>query len=208
MRGEGKQAKQRLLREQQRLHRTVIPFQAVVDAISGGTVTLQEDGIPFDQPAAKIKGVLIEQGDLVLVAPIGESGEEFVVIGTIDDGSIPTELELPAQIRSIGATPSVSALAAAGSSATVSITGTDTAGMVQLVPGGSGIASGSVLTITFSSPRANGNYFVGLTPNSNAARAVTNIGPASRSSVSFSLTVGAALTSGSTYQWLFFVVGY
>jgi hypothetical protein len=80
--------------------------------------------------------------------------------------------------------------------------GNDTEGVIQLTPGGTGITTGTQLTVTFAAARSTGNYAVLLTPMSSAARtAGWNVGPASRTTTGWALTSGVALSSGSVYQW-------
>jgi hypothetical protein len=94
--------------------------------------------------------------------------------------------------------------AAAGSTATATVTGTDDEGLIVLTPGGTGITTGTQAIVTFKLPRASANYTVHLQAFSAAARtAGATVGPASRSASSWQITTGTALSSGSTYQWLY-----
>lgn len=100
--------------------------------------------------------------------------------------------------------PTIAAAAAAGTTATVTITGNDEEGIIVLVPGGTGIATGTQATVTFGLARPSANYTVHLQPFSSAARtAGATVGPTSRSASGWSITTGTALSSGSTYQWLY-----
>lgn len=94
--------------------------------------------------------------------------------------------------------------AAAGTTATVTITGNDEEGIIVLTPGGTGITTGVQATVTFGLPRPSANYTVHLQPFSSAARtAGATVGPTSRSASGWSITTGTALSSGSVYQWLY-----
>jgi hypothetical protein len=100
--------------------------------------------------------------------------------------------------------PTIAAQAAAGSTATATITGNDEEGIIVLTPGGAGITTGTQAIITFKLPRASANYTVHLQPFSAAARtAGATVGPASRSASSWQITTGTALSSGSVYQYLY-----
>jgi hypothetical protein len=100
--------------------------------------------------------------------------------------------------------PTIAAQAAAGSTATATITGNDEEGIIVLTPGGTGITTGTQAIITFKLPRASANYTVHLQPFSAAARtAGATVGPASRSASSWQITTGTALSSGSVYQYLY-----
>lgn len=100
--------------------------------------------------------------------------------------------------------PTIAAQAAAGTTATVTITGNDEEGIIVLVPGGTGITTGVQAIVTFGLPRPSANYTVHLQPFSSAARtAGATVGPTSRSASGWSLTTGTALSSGSTYQYLY-----
>jgi len=100
--------------------------------------------------------------------------------------------------------PTIAKSAAAGSTATISITGNDEEGIIVLVPGGTGIATGELAVITFALARPSTNYAVDLQEFSAAARtAGSTVGPTTRSVASWRLTTGTALSSGSTYQWFY-----
>lgn len=81
--------------------------------------------------------------------------------------------------------------------------------MIQLVPGGTGITTGTFLEVDFNVDKPDAKYAVHIQPLSSAARTVgASVGPTSRLTTKFSLTTGTALTSGSTYQWLYTIRGY
>lgn len=105
--------------------------------------------------------------------------------------------------------PSYTLLAAAGATATAALTGNDDTMQVQIVPGGAGIAAGSVITITFGAARAVSTYAVLVSPNSSAARTLGGVvGCTSRGTGGFDLATATALTSGSTYQFSVRIVDY
>lgn len=105
--------------------------------------------------------------------------------------------------------PTITKSAAAGSTATVTITGNDEVGLIQLVPGGTGIATGELAVISFALARRSTNFEIVLQEFSAAARtAGRTVGPTTRSVSSWRLTTGTALSSGSTYQWFYAVKDY
>jgi hypothetical protein len=101
-----------------------------------------------------------------------------------------------------GAVPTVTKLTAAGTTGTVTITGNDTQGEINIVPGGTGIAAGSLLTLTFAVERPSAKYNVHISMNSQSARSLASgIGPTSRATTGFDIDCRAVLTSGTTYTW-------
>lgn len=168
----------------------VAPFRAVVTAVDGGLIELRRVGATAAEARkyASCSRFLLAVNDEVLVASL--NGEP-VVIDRIN--------------RAAAAAPTFAALAAAGSTASTSGSeGDDESGIIQLVPGGTGITTGSFLDVQFATARPSSKFDVQLTPASSAARtAGATVGPTGRSTSKFSLTTGTALTSGSTYQWFY-----
>jgi hypothetical protein len=72
-------------------------------------------------------------------------------------------------VETTGTTPAIAAGLLAGDAATVSISGNDTCGIISITPGGAGIGTGTLATITFAAARPDTNYAVLLQPNSSAA---------------------------------------
>lgn len=114
------------------------------------------------------------------------------------------------QIDTSGTAPTVTALAAAGSTAAVTgIAGNGICGTFTLTPGGAGITTGAVVTITFATARPDTSYAVFLTPMSSAARTLgLVIGGTNRTTTAVDLATQTALTSGSAYSWAYFISGY
>lgn len=165
------------------------PFRATVTAVSGQLVQLQRPG--ESAGAAELYATctrfVLYAGDVVLCLPLGE--KSAVVIDVIR--------------TSATVAPTIAADAAAGTTASVAISGRDDAMQIQVIPGGTGIATGSVLTVTFAAAMATSSYVVEVTPNSSAARTLGGVvGPTARNTAGFDLATNTALTSGSTYQWL------
>jgi hypothetical protein len=101
--------------------------------------------------------------------------------------------------------PTITALTAAGTTAAASLVeGNDRNGLVQLTPGGAGIAAGSQLRISFANARADSSFSVhyqrtDLTAGSVDAR------PTGRSTAKVDLWTLAALTSGQTYNFYYVI---
>ena len=112
------------------------------------------------------------------------------------------------RLTAVGLPPTVTALGAAGSTATVTeLTGSDLAFFCRVTPDGAGIASGSFLSVTFATPRVSANYLVFVTPHSSAARAHTGkVGPTARTGTGFQLATGTALGALQAYQFGVLVV--
>lgn len=105
-------------------------------------------------------------------------------------------------------TPTVTALAGAGTTATVSVSGNDTFGTVTIVPGGTGIAAGSVVELNFAVARPTTDYRVLVTESSASAGALTTpFRRAARATDKVTFGNTTALTSGSTYTFDYLILG-
>ena len=99
--------------------------------------------------------------------------------------------------------PTIAAGAGAGTSPTVSVTGTDNSGQITITTGTSPIAAATIATITFASTYLNTPYVVISPANANAAALynTTRVYAAS-STTAITLTAGsAALTASTQYIW-------
>lgn len=185
----------RLLRVVNRRISRVAPFRAIVTEVDGGLVKVRPVTATTagTQQYPSLARFTLAVNDEVLIANVNG---DWVVIDRIR--------------RTAYAAPTFTALAAAGSTAsTASSEGDDEAGMIQLVPGGTGITTGTFLEVDFNVDKPDEKYAVHIQPLSSAARTVgASVGPTSRLTTKFSLTTGTALTSGSTYQWLYTIRGY
>lgn len=125
---------------------------------------------------------------------------------TLAAPQVPVTMPVRDELPVVTGPPSIAVQTAAGSTATATITGNDEEGIIVLVPGGAGIATGVQVIVTFGLARPGANFRVNIQPFSAAARtAGATVGPTNRSSSGWSLTTGTALSSGSTYQWLYSV---
>lgn len=103
----------------------------------------------------------------------------------------------------------IAAQAAAGSTATATVNGNDETGLITIVPGGAGIGTGTLAIISFAITHRSTNFSILLQANSAAARtAGSAVGPTSRSVTGWQLRADTALSSGSTYQFFYFVRDY
>lgn len=197
------------------------PKRAVAQgAASAGLTTIKriEAASADGEAYARIAGFQINDQDEVMFLEIAGGGA--LVLGKLQRAA-PTlyqtdaalavggDLTLTRHLLTSTTVPSVAADAAAGTTATAAISGTDVAMQVQIVPGGTGIATGAIFTVTFGANMPSSNYDVFVAPNSSAARTLGIVlGVTSRGAGGFDVSTSVALTSGSTYQWGLHVVGY
>lgn len=107
-------------------------------------------------------------------------------------------------------TPTATPLAAAGATAAASIqsSGNDTHGTIRVQPSGAGIAAGDIVDMNFAVARPNTSYTLLLTPASSAARALGMVvGRSGRTTAKVTIATATALTSGSTYDWDYLILG-
>jgi len=110
-------------------------------------------------------------------------------------------------------TPTIVAGTGAGTSPTVSLSGTDTNGVITVTTGTSPATSATIATITFSAARANAPKTVHIAPaeaNAGALSGATQVvaTAAGISTTAFTLTSGSsALTASTTYKWYYWVLG-
>ena len=162
-------------------------FRAIVTAIDGGLISLRRVGATTadSQKYPSLGRLRLVVDDDVLVAQINGAP---VVVDRIN--------------RDAAATPALSLAAAAGSTATGSIVGSDRSGVLQITPNGTGIAAGSLATITFARPLGSANLAFVMTPASSAARSLGMVlGTSTKTATSVLIATSVALTAGSNYQW-------
>lgn len=156
---------------------------------------------------ASLAGFQLETGDIVAMIPFDRS---YLILGRVQT-TAPIRAILPAHVYRAGDTPTIAVAAALGSGGSLgaTITGTDSAGIIQLTAGASGTATGIVATITFDEAMLNSNYSVQLRAYSNAARALTTeVSAATRATGSWQIQTNTAFTAGGVYQWLYTIDGY
>lgn len=111
--------------------------------------------------------------------------------------------------KSAGASPTIAKFAALGATATFSVAGTDSVGVVTLTPNGTGIAAGAQVQLTFNSARADANYVVHLHAGNDAGAArMADWYPTALATGTWDLASRNTLTAGTTYQIAYEIVGY
>jgi hypothetical protein len=194
--------------------REVMPYTATVTALSAGKVKFRPNGVTTgaDELYGRIAGFGLIVGDDIKV--IGRRNP--LVLGKIQRAAptapyvLDAGLTIGGHVDTSGSASGVAAGAAAGTTAVATfVGGNDTAGVLQLVPGGTGIATGVIFTITFAAARADANFHERFTPLSSAARTLGGvIGASARATGSVTISTNTALTSGATYIWGYDILGY
>jgi hypothetical protein len=142
-------------------------------------------------------------------ASAGSSGatvQSYTTAVTIDSAA--TDVAGLLQVDRIAGTtsaPSISAGAAAGTSPTVSVTGTDLGGEIVVTTGTGSVGSGTLATITLNVAFANDCYPVLQAADADSRGLAVSI---THSSTGFTIVAGAAGWSTSTeYRWTYIVAG-
>lgn len=142
-------------------------------------------------------------------ASAGSSGatvQSYTTAVTID--STATDVAGLLQVDRIAGTtsaPSISAGAAAGTTPTVSVTGTDLAGEIVITTGTGSVGSGTLATITLNTAFANDCYPVLQAADADSRAVAISI---THSSTGFTIVAGAAGWNTSTeYKWTYIVAG-
>lgn len=113
------------------------------------------------------------------------------------------------RIAGAGNTPTIAAGTGAGTSPTVSVVGTDTAGTITITTGTSPTANATIATITFAGGAYNSAPYVSLTPSNKAAATLSgaNMPFPSSTTTTFVLTSSTtALTAATTYTFNYLIV--
>jgi hypothetical protein len=172
----------------------VTPFRAVVTAVDGNLVEILRVGAVTEDERkyASCTRYLLRVGDVVLCANL--DGEPVVIdrIGISPASALATTYTV---------------LSNAGNTATGSIAGDDTSGLVSVTANGTGIAAGTVIEVDFATARPSTNYAVALTRtdlNSGSLDARATGRTVNR----FRIQVMSALSAGNTYSWFYQVRQY
>lgn len=181
----------------------------VVTAVSNAMVQVQFSDATSagTEWYATLAGFALETGDTVALAPIDKT---WLVLGRVQTSN-PIRAILPGQIIRAGSNPTIAVGAGLGSGGSLgaTISGTDSAGIIQLTAGSSGTAAGVVATVTFANSVPSSNYAIQLRAYSNASRAMTTeVGAASRSTSQWTIQTSTAFTAGGVYQYLYTIDGY
>lgn len=174
---------------------TVKPYTATVVTADNNTCTVQrpEESTASTQVLARIAGLSVRPGDVVLCLNVGSSP---MVIGRIK--------------RANDTTPSVSAGSAAGTGGAASLTSlaTDSAGTIRIDTGSSGTTTGTLFTFTFATAQlSNSDYVVMLTPATNAA-ADLNVNVTSRSTTSWVVNTRITPATSAIVSFFYHVIPY
>lgn len=142
-------------------------------------------------------------------ASAGSSGatvQSYTTAVTIDSTATDvTGLLRVDRIAGTTAAPSISAGAAAGTTPTVSITGTDLAGEIVITTGTGSVGSGTLATITLNTAFANDCYPVLQAADADSRGVAVSI---THSSTGFTIVAGATGWATSTeYRWTYIVAG-
>jgi hypothetical protein len=142
-------------------------------------------------------------------ASAGSSGatvQSYTTAVTIDSSA--TDVGGLLQVDRIAGTtsaPSISAGAAAGTTPTVSVTGTDLGGEIVVTTGTGSVGSGTLATITLNVAFANDCYPVLQAADADSRGVAVNI---THSSTGFTIVAGAVGWATSTeYRWTYIVAG-
>ena len=101
-----------------------------------------------------------------------------------------------------GSPPTIAAGTGAGSSPTISVSGTDNYQTITLTTGTSPSATATICTVTFNKTWGNAPKCIVSPGNSNAALAsTTNPYVSSSSTTTFTFTSTGALAAGTSYIW-------
>lgn len=109
-----------------------------------------------------------------------------------------------------GSSPSITAGAAAGTSPTVAIEGTDATGMISVTTG-TAPATGTLATITFAVAYSTANYTVSLDPaNLVTVNQIANVraDQTNRSTTNFLISANPVLTASTAYKWYYTIRQY
>jgi hypothetical protein len=120
---------------------------------------------------------------------------------TVANAVVSGNLTMSGHLITAGSPPTIAAGAAAGTGATVSISGNDLSGMITITTG-TGAGSGVLATATFASSYGAAPN-VTLTANNSAAALLPNF--ATSTSTTLSLHAAAAASSGTTYIYFYHV---
>lgn len=135
--------------------------------------------------------------------------DQFVVVLKDASGNYAKHILAPrTQIIFTGTGPSIALAAAAGSTATVSGSGVDSAYAMTLTPNGTGIAAGKIATVTFGTARTDPNGYNVHFSMRNATAANSVYYTTNRTATGFEINVVSALTSGAAINLGYSLIGF
>lgn len=170
---------------------------AALDVINGYGSTTQ---ITFRATAVASQTAdvfqIVNSGGAVVVS-ISPAGDL-----TVKNGIVNGDLTVKNKIVTNGATPTIAAGAAAGTGATVSVTGNDISGVITITTGTSP-TSGTLATLTFALPYATAPR-VTLSANNASAAQLTNY--VASTTTNFTLSTPATPVASTTYTFYYHVI--
>jgi hypothetical protein len=129
---------------------------------------------------------------------------DTTIDGTLTVGSVVTaDITINGHVITAGNAPVATAAVAAGTGATVSVDGNDTAGTITVTTGADGIAAGDLADIAFSKVYAKAPRIIMSGQDDNSVNA--RIFPSGKTSGGFSLSAGQALSPSTTYTFDYFI---
>lgn len=135
--------------------------------------------------------------------------EKAIEIDTNNNVRIGGYLDVHTQIRSSGDDPAIAAGAGAGTAPTVSITGTDVAGVIEVTTGTLPTLGATVATVTFNLPYGAAPYVI-ITPVNSATALLSGVNMvyvSGANTTTFTMTAGTtALTATTTYRWNYHII--
>lgn len=138
---------------------------------------------------------------------VADTSAKIVIVSTLIvgkditiDGHIVTNPQDSAHV------PTIAAGAAACTTPTINVSGTDTSGVITITTGTGCVASGTLVTLTFGTPYGAAPHIM-LTPGSSTALTLgAYIDDDSSSFTSFTLGTNTTPVSSTTYKWNYLVV--
>lgn len=190
------------------------------DSMRRAYIMLARDGEPNNAPSEENRGMVFinrpESGaDQIFFSRRKSDGtyEYTQVLDGIDETTIFFSLAAKQvagdPISFTDGTPTLTVGSAAGTTGAVSSgAGHNSAYAFVLTPGGTGIAAGKIVSVAFSTARADANSYVVHVSARNSAAGAVQFYTTNRTSSGFDLNVVAALTSGTAYNIGFSVLGF
>ena len=171
---------------------------------NGGNATLTDltVGGSTDFNNLNVSGVATMQD--LSVTSLEDSGN--LTIGgnlTVTGLTSVTNLEISGHIITSGGEPTATVQSAAGSGATVSISGDDTTGTITITTGGSGLTAGELAQINFSNSYTSAPHVI-LSP-SNAAASSLEYYKGTTTTSGFMFDANQAPNANTTYQYDYFI---
>lgn len=118
-------------------------------------------------------------------------------------------LTIQSRIVTAGSAPAAAANLAAGTGRAASVVyGDSTSGLLRVVTGGSGVAGGNFVTLTYFLNRPSANYTVFFIPANSAAQGIwQNMYVSALATSFFTLAINSAPAISTTYDFFYLVIG-